>query len=82
MCQTGSGDRSPWIAIDFGTTVTVIRVEILIPDNCCGAQTRNVNVSISNNLPTSGNEMFFGGSLLGSFLGPAANGQHIIFVGK
>ena len=82
MCQTGSGDRSPWIAINFGTKVTVIRVEIFIPDNCCGAQTRNVYVRVSNDLPTSGNEMFFGGSLLGSFRGPAANGQHIIFVGK
>ena len=82
MCQTGSGDRFPWIAIDFGTTVKVTRVEIFIPDNCCGEQTRNVNVRISSNIPTYGNQMFFGGSLLGRFRGPAVNGQHILFVGK
>ena len=81
MCHTDE-ERAPWIAIDFGKTVTVDRVEIFNRVACCGDRTRNVDVRISDELPTSGSEMFSGGNLFGHFAGPAFNGQHIIITGK
>ena len=64
-----------------GVTVSVNRVEIFNREDCCGDWTRNVDVRVSNELPTSASEMFSGGSLLGHFAGPATNGQHIIITG-
>ena len=81
MCHTNN-DATPWIAIDYGTRVIVERVEIINRGDCCGDRTRNVDVRISDELPTSGDQMFSGGSLLGHFAGPATNGQHIIISGK
>ena len=75
-------ERTPWIAIDYGTRVIVETVEIFNRLSCCGDQTRNVDVRISDELPTSGNEMYSGGTLLGHFAGPATNGQHIIIEGQ
>ena len=81
MCHTYN-DATPWIAIDYGTRVIVERVEIINRGDCCGDRTRNVDVRISDELPTSGDQMFSGGHLLGHFAGPATNGQHIIISGK
>ena len=81
MCHTKK-ETAPWIAIDYGTSVTVQRVEIFNRVGCCGQRTRNVDVRISDELPTSGRQMFSGGSLLGHFSGPASNGQHIIISGQ
>ena len=84
MCHTKK-ETAPWIAIDYGTSVTVQRVEIFNRGhgNDANAQrTRNVDVRISDELPTSGSEMFSGGSLLGHFAGPASKGQHIIISGQ
>ena len=81
LCHTEE-EPTPWIAIDYGTTVTVQRVEIFNRRECCGERTRNVHVRISNELPTSGSEMFSGGTLLGQFAGPASDGQHIIISGQ
>ena len=80
MCHSG-GERSPWLAIDYGTTVLVKRVEIFNREDCCGERTKNVDVRISNELPTSASQMFSGGSLLGQFAGAATDGQHIIITG-
>merc|ERR1712173_100138 len=80
MCHSG-GERSPWLVIGYGTTVLVKRVEIFSREDCCGERTKNVEVRISNELPTSASQMFSGGSLLGQFAGPATNGQHIIISG-
>ena len=80
MCHT-QNEPSPWLAIDYGTTVTVTKVEIFNREACCGESTKNVDVRVSNELPTSANEMFSGGSLLGHFAGPGKNGQHIIITG-
>ena len=80
-CHTNK-DAAPWIAIDYGTRVIVERVEIFNRDNGSGARTRNVDVRISDELPTSGDQMFSGGTLLGHFAGPATNGQHIIISGQ
>lgn len=81
LCHTAE-ERAPWIAIDYGKTVTVDRVEIFNRVTCCGDQTRNVDVRISEELPTSGSEMFSGGNLFGHFAGPAYDGQHIIITGQ
>ena len=81
ICHTGR-DAAPWIAIDYGTRVIVERVELFNRADCCGERTRNVDVRISDELPTSGSQMFSGGTLLGHFAGPATNGQHIIISGQ
>ena len=80
ICHTDKV-AAPWIAIDYGTSVTVQRVEIFNRGGA-GQRTRNVDVRISNMLPTSGSQMFSGGTLLGHFAGPATNGQHIIISGQ
>ena len=80
VCHTG-GERFPWLAIDYGTTVTVKRVDIFNRYDCCGDRTKNVEVRISNELPSSASQMFSGGSLLGQFAGPASDGQKIIISG-
>ena len=80
MCHTHN-ERAPWLAIDYGAEVTVKRVELFNREDCCGDRTRNVDVRVSNQLPTSANEMFSGGFLLGHFAGPGTNGQHISIIG-
>ena len=82
ICHTENGEAKPWIAIDYGTRVIVERVEIFNRGDCCGDRTRNVDVRISDELPTSGDQMFSGGTLLGHFAGPGTNGQHIIVSGQ
>ena len=80
ICHT-NGEPAPWIAIDYGTTVIVERVEIFNRRYCCGERTQNVDVRISDELPTSGGQMFSGGTLLGRFPGPATDGQEITISG-
>ena len=80
LCITNR-ERAPWIAIDYGTSVTVKRVEIFNRGKS-GQLTRNVEVRISDKLPTSGSQMFSGGTLLGRFAGPASKGQHINITGQ
>ena len=81
FCHTG-GEPTPWIAIDYGTRVIVERVELFNRADQAGERTRNVDVRISDELPTSGSQMFSGGTLLGHFDGPATDGQHIIVSGQ
>ena len=80
MCHT-KNEPSPWLAIDYGTPVTVNRVEIFNREDCCGDRTKNIDVRVSNELPISANEMFSGGSPLGHFARPATNGQRINITG-
>ena len=80
ICHTNI-EATPWIAIDYGTRVIVERVEIFNRDEA-GDRTRNVDVRLSDELPTSGSQMFSGGTLLGHFAGPGTNGQHIIISGQ
>ena len=54
MCHT-QNEPSPWLAIDYGTIVTVTKVEIFNREACCGESTKNVDVRVSNELPTSAN---------------------------
>ena len=80
LCHT-QNEGLPWLAIDYGTPVTVKRVEIFNRDDCCGDRTKNVDVRVAYELPTSSSQMFSGGSLLGHFAGPGTDGQHIIVSG-
>ena len=84
MCHTKS-ETAPWIGIDYGSTVTIRMVKIYNcgdRNNNCGDRTKNVAVRISDELPTSSEKMFSGGTLLGRFDGPAANGQMIRISGR
>ena len=47
LCHT-DGEPAPWLAIDFGTPVTVRRVELFNRIFCCAERTRNVEVRPSN----------------------------------
>ena len=80
--HTGNDDATPWIAVDYGTRVVVERVELFNRADRFGDRTRNVDVRISDELPTSGDQMFSGGTLLGHFAGPGTDGQHIIISGQ
>jgi len=53
-------EPAPWIALDFGKTVVVERVEIFNRVACCGDRTENVDVHVTDELPTSGSELFSG----------------------
>ena len=75
-------DATPWIAVDYGTMVFVERVELFNRLDGYGFRTQNVDVRISDELPTSGSQMFSGGTLLGHFAGPGTTGQHIIVSGQ
>ena len=47
MCHT-EDEGLPWLAIDFGTTVTVKRVEIFNRDDCCGDRTPSKSFCTQN----------------------------------
>ena len=81
MCAT-KADKHAWIAVDYGTRAIVERVELINRENCCWSRTRKVDVRISDQLPTTGDQMFSGGSILGHFAGPGTKGQHIIISGQ
>merc|ERR1712233_268406 len=45
VCATNDGgEATPWIAIDYGTRVSVERVELFNRKGCCWDRTRNVDV--------------------------------------
>ena len=76
MCYT-KNEPCPWFALDYGTSVNIRRVDIF-----CGFRPKNVNVRISDELPTSGKEMFKGGNMLGNFTGYGTDGQLITIAGQ
>ena len=80
FCHTND-EPMPWIALDYGTTVNVQRVNIFNRRANNGQRTRNIYVRISNEIPTSASEIFSGGKLLGNFPGTASNGQQITISG-
>ena len=80
ICHTND-DATPWIALDFGSSVTIQRVEIFNRPYY-GSRTKNVDVRISDELPSSRSKMFSGGVPLGHFTGPATDGQHIVISGE
>ena len=44
----------PWMALVLGSKAKVDRVEIKFRDNCCGEMLRNIEVRVTDTLPTSG----------------------------
>jgi hypothetical protein len=65
--------KAPWLALDFGTEVNIAKVTITTTSDGLD----NAEVRVTNMLPTSENKMFTGGQLLGTFEGPASDGQII-----
>ena len=78
FCHT-KNEPFPWLAIDFGeqATVSVGRVVIDNRRKCCGKRTRNVEIRLSDKLPTSRGKMFEGGYLLSKYSGPGKNREKI-----
>jgi len=76
-------ELAPWLALDYGKDARV-SVEKVVLFNRAGwdlwqgwQRTKNVEVRLANELPTSGMKMFTGGELLGTFKGPGTMGQQI-----
>ena len=80
-CQTQQ-ETAPWMALDYGNEVQVGSVVLMNRINCCYYKTKNVNVRVSSTLPESSSEMFTGGQLLGTFVGPGTVGQRIEITGS
>merc|ERR1712055_358254 len=83
MCHTNNGgkksDPFPWVAIDYGKGVKVSVEKVIIANrvSCCGHRTLNVEVRLTNELPTDGKSKLTSGQLVGTFEGPGKNGQKI-----
>ena len=80
LCHTNNY-QAPWLALDFGEDLRV-SVNKVVLYNAVGssdiaARTRNVQIRLSDELPTSDASMFTGGNLLGTFAGPGTSGQLI-----
>ena len=78
MCNSKS-ESAPWLALDYGkeARVSVEKVVLYNRRDRHWARTKNVQIRLSNELPTSGKEMFLGGEALGTFKGPATRGQKV-----
>ena len=44
----------PWVALVLGSKAHVDRVEIKFRENCCGEKLRNIEVRVTDTLPTTG----------------------------
>ena len=58
-------DNAPWVALSFKVSITVTAVEIV---NSQWDRVGNVEVRVTNTLPTDGSTMFSGGHLFGSYI--------------
>ena len=78
LCQTNP-EPAPWLAIRFGiqNMASVEKVVLFNRADCCGSRTRNVEIRLANQMPKSAEQMFSGGELLGTFAGPASEGEKI-----
>ena len=72
-------ELAPWLALDYGkgTKVSVEKVVLFNREDSYAGRTKNVQIRLSNKLPDSGNKMFSGGKLQGTFKGPATRGQRV-----
>ena len=72
-------ELAPWLALDYGkgAKVSVEKVVLFNRADSYAGRTKNVEMRVSNELPASGNKMFSGGKLLGTFTGPATRGQRV-----
>ena len=69
MCQTQS-EPFPWLALDFGTPVKVTEVVLVNRKSEGGDLAQGIEVRVADELPTSSQELFTGGNLLGIYEGP------------
>ena len=76
LCHTLS-EPAPWIALDYGKEASVSVEKVVLFNRWDGSwhRTKNVQIRISNELPTDGKTMFTGGEALGAFKGPSTKGQ-------
>ena len=86
LCRTDF-DNAPWLALEFFEPVSVTRVVIYNRgDNAdhllYHQRLKNVEVRVTDKLPTSGEKMFTEGELLGTFAGPGDRGQIITIDGN
>ena len=82
ICRANGGGNAPcpWLAIGFQDKVQVSRVVIYNRDHATaqlGKRTKNLEVRVTNEKPTSTQELYTEGQLLGTFLGPGTNGEII-----
>ena len=72
-------EKAPWLALDFGdgASVAVEKVVLYNRGDSKAARTRQVEVRLAEEMPTSSATMFNGGALLGTFPGPAVSGQQV-----
>ena len=76
MCHT-LPEPLPWLALDFGRPVNVMKV-LLVNRLAEGWDlARGIQVRVADELPTSSEELFTGGSLLGTYEGPGRENQKI-----
>ena len=82
-CNSKS-ERAPWLALDYGKKARVSVEKVVLfsrPDDPLWAQSwaaiENIQIRLSNELPTTGKAMFWGGKALGSFKGPATLGEQV-----
>ena len=82
VCHTAGKENAPWLLLDFQSRVEVTRVDIYNRADCCGERTKNLEVRLTDGVPTTGERMYTGGQLLGSFQGPGTDGQIISVSGS
>ena len=70
-------DLYPWLALDMGESQAVRKVQIFNRAGNSGDDLRDIEVRISDTKPTSAEEHFTEGSLLGNYDGWASTGQMI-----
>ena len=80
-CCNGQ-ENAPWLALEFSGPVNVTRVDIYnrVDNPTMAARFRNVEVRLTEELPTSDDQMYTGGELLGTFKGPGTVEQKVIKV--
>ena len=76
MCHT-LPEPLPWLALDFGRPVNVMRVVLVNRLAEGGDLARGIQVRVADELPTSSEELFTGGNLLGTYEGPGKENQNI-----
>ena len=85
ICQSRD-QLAPWLAMDFGEGYEVAVESVFLYSTRDGNgfdRTSNVEIRISDKLPTTGGEEeFTGGELLGTFEGPATRKQTVSIVTK
>ena len=71
-------EDAPWVAIEFPDPVEVGKVELVAADQEQAVELKNCEVRLLDDIVgILGSAMYTGGTLLGSWAGPASNGETI-----